>query len=229
MKQQTAESVSPKLVVMLTYNDFTVDNAEDIFETCKASKAEYWGFKEHPLPLERMKRLFERMKQYGKTTFLEVVAYTEAEGLAGAKVAAECGCDILMGTKFYDSINRFCIEHGLKYMPFVGNIEGRPSVLTGSVDEMVSEAKECIRKGAFGIDLLGYRFVGDAVNLNKTLVKSLDAPVCLAGSIDSHNRLDEVKDASPWAFTIGSAFFNKKFGNSIAQQIDNVCDYMASM
>ena len=38
------------------------------------------------------------MKECGKTTFLEVVAYTEAECLEGAKMGVECGVDYLMGT-----------------------------------------------------------------------------------------------------------------------------------
>ena len=97
----------PELIVMLTHNDFTVSNAEEIFEQCKDSKARYWGFKDHPLPLEKMKRLFARMKACGKTTVLEVVAYTEEEGLEGARMAVECGCDILMGTVFHDTINDF--------------------------------------------------------------------------------------------------------------------------
>lgn len=36
----------PELIVMLTHNDLTVENAAEVFETCKNSKAEYWGFKE---------------------------------------------------------------------------------------------------------------------------------------------------------------------------------------
>jgi len=218
--------MSPKLIVMLTYNDFTVENAEEVFESCKNSKAEFWGFKEHPLPLERMKKLYARMKECGKTTFLEVVAYTEEEGLEGAKIAAECGCDVLMGTTFHDSINLFCKEHNLKYMPFVGEISGRPSILNGTIEGMISEANEYINKGAYGIDLLGYRFTGNAVLLNKMLVENVPAPVCLAGSIDSFQRLDEVYDASPWTFTIGSAFFDNKFDGTICEQINKVCDYI---
>lgn len=216
----------PKLIVMLTHNDFTVMDAADIFEQCKDSKARYWGFKEHPLPPAEMKALYQRMKECGKTTFLEVVAYTEAEGLAGAKLAHECGCDILMGTIFADSINDFCREHGLRYMPFVGTITGRPSVLEGTIEGMIDEARSYIAKGAYGIDLLGYRYTGDAVALNDAFVKGVDAPVCLAGSIDSFKRLDEVKVAGPWAFTIGSAFFEGCFGGSFSEQIDKVCDYI---
>ena len=69
-----------ELIVMLTHNDLTVLNAAEIFDQCKNSKAQYWGVKEEPLPLEEMKKLFSYMKACGKTTFLEVVAYSEEEG-----------------------------------------------------------------------------------------------------------------------------------------------------
>ena len=216
----------PALVVMLTKDDFTVMNAADIFEQCKDTRATCWGFKEHPLPLPQMKQLYSRMKSCGKTTFLEVVAYTEEEGLNGAKMAAECGCDILMGTCFHDSINSFCKDNGLRYMPFVGQIEGRPSILGGTIDGMIAEAREYISKGAFGIDLLAYRYTGDPVELCQKFLKAVDAPVCMAGSIDSFKRLQEVKELSPWTFTIGSAFFENKFGGTFPEQIDRVCDYM---
>ena len=173
-----------------------------------------------------MKALYWLMKECGKTTVLEVVAYTEEEGLKGAALAVKCDVDILMGTIYSDAINDYCKQHGLKYMPFVGTIAGRPSVLEGCLSEMVAEAERYLAKGVFGIDLLGYRYVGDAVALNKAFVDAIDAPVCLAGSIDSVQRLKEVRDAAPWAFTIGSAFFDQKFSGTICEQIDFVCDFM---
>ena len=54
------------LIVMLTHNDLTVNNAYEIFEECKNSKAKYWGFKEHNLPIEKMRELFQYMKKCGK-------------------------------------------------------------------------------------------------------------------------------------------------------------------
>ena len=104
-------------------------------------------------------------------TFLEVVEYTEKEGLEGAKLAVECGCDILMGTVFFDSINEFCKSNNLKYMPFVGKVTQRPSILEGDINEIIAEAKEYQKKGVYGFDLLGYRYVGDAVELNKKFVE----------------------------------------------------------
>ena len=37
----------PELIVMLTYNDCTANNAYEIFDKCKNSQAKYWGFKEY--------------------------------------------------------------------------------------------------------------------------------------------------------------------------------------
>ena len=217
---------NPKLIVMLTHNDRTVENAYEIFDQCKDAKAEYWGFKEEGLPLEEMKKLYAYMKECGKTTFLEVVAYTEEECLAGAQMGVDCGVDILMGTLYFDSINDLCKANGIKYMPFVGKITGRPSVLEGTIQGMIDEANSYLAKGVYGFDLLGYRYTGDAVQLNKEFVAGVDAPVCLAGSVQSYQRLDEVKDAGSWTFTIGGAFFENKFDGTFAEQIDKVVDYM---
>ena len=190
----------PVLVVMLTCDDETVSNAYEIFDKCKDSKAEYWGFKEKPLPLEEMKKLYAYMKSCGKKTVLEVVAYTEAECLEGAKMAIEC--------------------------PFVGELKERPTVMDGSVEKMIRDAKEYLAKGAYGIDLLGYRYTGNAYKLIDKFVASVDTPVCVAGSINSYDRLDEIKKIHPASFTIGSAFFNNCFGSDFSRQIDKVCEYM---
>ena len=216
-----------ELIIMLTHNDRTVENAYQIFDQCKKSKAKLWGMKEKGISLEQMKKLYAYMKEWNKTTVLEVVAYAEKECMDGAKMAVECGCDILMGTLFFDSVNEFCKENNLKYMPFVGKVSGRPSILEGSVDAMTAEANEYLEKGVYGFDLLGYRYMGDAVTLNKKFVSRVNAPVCIAGSINSHKRLDEVKDTAPWSFTIGSAFFENKFDGTFRKQIDKVCAYMA--
>lgn len=218
--------MKPELIVMLTHNDLTVENAYQIFEQCRDTKATYWGFKEQPLPLDEMKRLYARMKECGKRTVLEVVAYTEAEGLEGAQMAVDCGCDILMGTCYSEAIANLCQQHGIAYMPFVGQITGRPSLLEGSIEDMVVEAKSLKDKGVFGIDLLGYRYIADAEQLISDIVKKTALPVCVAGSIDSYERLEFIKHVQPWAFTIGSAFFENRFGNSIAEQINAVCDFI---
>ncbi|MEE1062286.1 MAG: hypothetical protein UH071_01330 [Paludibacteraceae bacterium] len=215
-----------ELIVMLTHNDLTVENAYEIFEQCQDTKALYWGFKEQPLPIEEMKRIYSKMKECGERTVLEVVAYTEAEGLEGAQMAATCGCDVLMGTCYSESIHKLCQQHNIAYMPFVGQITGRPSILMGSIDSMVEEAKRLKEKGVFGVDLLGYRYEQDAEQLISDVVNKVGNPVCVAGSIDSYERLQFIKKVQPWAFTIGSAFFENKFGDTFAEQINKVCDFI---
>jgi len=218
--------MAPELIVMLTHKDRTVENAAEIFNECKDTPAKLWGYKEVGLPLDQMKQLCADMKKAGKTTCLEVVAYTEEEGLEGAKMAVECGFDMLLGTKYFDSINEYAKQNNLRYMPFVGKIVGRPSVLTGSIEEIIDEANGLLDKGVYGVNLLGYRYEGDALELINKFCSSVKAPICLAGSISSYQRLDEVKAANPWAFTIGGAFFENKFDGTFAEQITKVVEYM---
>ena len=219
----------PQLVVMLTHNDKTVSNAADIFEQSKDSKAQIWGFKEEGIPVDEMKALYSEIKKAGKTTVLEVVAYTEDKCIEGAKVAVECGCDVLMGTIYNDTVNAICKENNIKYMPFVGDVYERPSILGGSIDGMINEANELLKKGVYGFDLLAYRYTGDASELIKRFVAEVDAPVCLAGSVDSNERLREVFNSNTYSFTIGSAFFENQFGSDFKDQIDYVCDYIDSL
>ena len=91
---------------------------------------------------------------------------------------------------------------------------------------MVKEAEDYISKGVYGIDLLGYRYTGNPVQLNKEFVAGVKAPVCIAGSINSFERLQEIKAIAPWSFTIGGAFFENKFGKDFKEQIDKVYTYI---
>ena len=51
---------SPKLIVMLTYNDITVKDASSIFEACKNTKAEYFGIKEKGINKNEIKKELPR-------------------------------------------------------------------------------------------------------------------------------------------------------------------------
>lgn len=71
--------MKPEIVIMLTHNDLTVKNAMEVFESCKDLPVKNWGFKDVGIPVEEMVELNKAMKAAGKTTFLEVVTYTEEE------------------------------------------------------------------------------------------------------------------------------------------------------
>ena len=204
--------MKPELIVMLTYNDKTVENAIDLFDSLKDTPILHWGFKDVGLGKDKIIKLVEQMKAAGKTTYLEVVSLSEQEGLSGARLALECGFDILMGTVFFDSIYTQLKGSTVKYYPFIGHVHGHPSILDGKIEEIAEQTKILEDKGLDGFDLLTYRYTGNAVDLLKTVVKATKrVPLVSAGSIDSYDRIAEVRDAGAWGFTIGTAFFEKKF------------------
>ncbi|MEM5766714.1 MAG: hypothetical protein AAGU32_00220 [Bacillota bacterium] len=201
-----------KLIVMLTHNDVTVPNAKEIFEENKDLPVENWGFKDVGLEPAAMKELCTLMKAAGKTTYLEVVTYSEEECMRGARLAVECGFDCLLGTIFYDSVAEYVKTTNMKYYPFVGMVSQSPSILEGSVDFMLEKTTEYVKKGAYGVDLLGYRYVdGDPNVLSAAYIKACGIPVVLAGSIGSESRMQLVKQMDPAYFTMGSALFTKNF------------------
>src|SRR5690606_31365049 len=94
------------------------------------------------------------------------------------------------------------------YYPFPGRVHGRPTILDGTFDEIVGHACDLRAKGVSGLDLLTYRYLGDAPALLRAVVRATGVPVVSAGSIDTLERIDEVQAAGAHAFTIGSAFFD---------------------
>jgi hypothetical protein len=220
--------MKPEFILMLTYNDQTVAKAMELFEECKDTPVIHWGFKDVGLPALKMKQLVKAMKQAGKITYLEVVSLSEKEGLAGAKLAVEAGFDVLMGTVFFDSILAFLKDKPIKYYPFPGHVYSHPSILDGDIDKIVEHARFLESKGVQGMDLLSYRYVGDAAALLSAVVAATKVPIVSAGSIESFKRLAEVRDSGAWGFTIGSALFDKKFvpEGSFKDNIIAVCKWL---
>ena len=220
--------MAPQLITMLTYKDETVKNSFEVFDQCADLPASFWGFKDVGLPKPDVKRLVERMKARGKTTFLEVVSLTEKECLDGTGLALDCGFDYLMGTVYYDSVFRLMRGKATKFFPFAGKVSGHPSILEGSIPEIVADGRRMQDLGVAGFDLLAYRYTADAEALAEAFVQGVRVPVVLAGSIDGFPRLDVMKRIQPWAFTIGSAFFDKKFvpEGSFREQMASVLDYL---
>ena len=221
-------NLKPELIVMLTHNDETVPNALELFERTKDFPITHWGFKDVGLPPEKMQTVVKAMKDAGKVTFLEIVSLSEEEGLRGARLAVEAGFDILMGTVFYPSIGNYLKDKPIRYYPFPGHVHGHPSILDGAIDEIVAHACELETYGVQGLDLLTYRYTGDAPVLLSRVVQSTRIPVVSAGSIASFERINEVWASGSWGFTIGSAFFEKKFvpDGSFEDNLMAVCNWL---
>ena len=220
--------MKPAFLLMLTYNDTTVKDAQEIFRECRDAPVSHWGFKDVGLSPEEMKALVREMKNAGKTTYLEVVSLSEDDGLRGAKIALQAGFDILMGTVFFDSILDYLTGKPIKYYPFPGHIHGHPSILDGTIEEIVAHAKFLEGRGVQGMDLLSYRYVGDAPRLLREVVTATRVPIVSAGSIESYKRIAEVWQAGAWGFTIGTALFEKKFApsGSFLDNVVEVCNWL---
>jgi hypothetical protein len=222
------QRLKPELIVMLTHHDQTVPDALDLFERCKDYPITHWGFKDVGLSPEGMKSVVQAMKDAGKTTFLEVVSLSEEEGLRGAKLAVDFGFDILMGTVFFPSIGEYLKDKAVRYYPFPGRVHSHPSILDGTIDEIVAHACELESYGVHGLDLLTYRYNGEASHLLQQVVEATKIPIVSAGSIATFDRITEVWDAGAWGFTIGSAFFDRQFvpDGSFEENVLAVCDWL---
>lgn len=219
-----------KVIIMLTHNDKTVKNALEAFEACKDLPIDFWGFKDVGLPKDQMIELINAMKAAGKTTFLEVVSYSEEECMAGAKVAVELGFNYLMGTVYHKSVFDYLNTQDIKFLPFCGKVYGSPSVLEGTFDEIIDDANNLLDMGVDGIDILAFRHKQGA-ELAEEYCKRIDRPVVVAGSINSPERIEFINRINPWAFTIGSALFAQKFaaGEDVRKNLEVVVDCMNSL
>src|SRR4030095_685046 len=223
-----SQFIKPKLIVMLTHHDQTVPDALELFEHTKEYPITHWGFKDIGLPPEEMLTVATAMKNAGKTTFLEVVSLSEEEGLRGARLAVDLGFDILMGTVFYPSIGDYLKDKPVRYYPFPGHVHSHPSILDGAIDEIVAHACELEANGVHGLDLLTYRYNGEASRLLKQVVQATNIPIVSAGSIASFERINEVWNSGAWGFTIGSAFFERQFvpNGSFEENVLAVSDWL---
>lgn len=200
-----------ELIVMSTHHDRTVENALELFDTLQKAPIVHWGFKDIGLPPREMKKLVRKMRDAGKTTYLEVVSLSEEAGLRGARLAVEAGFDILMGTVYFNAIHQYLKDKPIKYYPFPGHVHDHPSILDGSIQDVVQHARFLESQGVDGLDLLAYRYTGDAPALLRDVVRATKIPVVSAGSVASYERIKEIAATGAWGYTIGSAFFENKF------------------
>lgn len=221
--------MKPELIIMLTHNDVTVSNAAKVFDSCKDLPATRWGFKDVGLSKEEMIALNRAMKEAGKTTYLEVVTYTEEGCVEGAKLAGECGFDFLTGTVYYPSVDSVLKEYGLKYFPFPGKVGGSPVALTGTIEEIVADSVRLIEAGADGVDLTAYRYTdGDPLELAYAVGEKIGMDkLTIAGSVGNEERMDEMTKLGCHAYTMGSALFNANFvkGGTFRENLEYVLDY----
>ena len=213
-------------ILMLTENDATVGDAIASYDSLRDSPIRYVGFKDVGLPIAALKQLAQRIRADGRKVMLEVVATSRDAELESIRAALEIGVDYLLGGRHVEDALPLLRGSTVRYFPFAGRTVGHPTVLEGTMEEIVADARRiAAMPGVHGIDLLAYRFAGegDPAELMRRVVEAVDVPVIAAGSIDRAVRAQAMLRAGAWAFTVGSAVFDGSFlAEPVPQQIDNI-------
>ena len=196
-----------EFVFMLTRDDVTISDAAAVLQNLNGTGLRYVGFKDVGLPPERLRDVADAAHDAGLEVMLEVVSVSREEELRSLRAARAIGVDwVLGGTHASDGV---AILEGVKYCPFPGVIEGHPSVLKGSIEEIAEDAARLTAlDGVHGLDLLAYRHASeDPIALTRAVVEASQGPVIAAGSVVSFEQIAALESAGAWGFTIGSAIF----------------------
>lgn len=217
-----------KLITMLTWHDVTVPDAKEIFLSAKDAPCDQWGFKIEGTTPESFADLAACMKENGKETFIEVLAMSEEDCITAARQCIAGGVDHMLGTPYWPSVQEMLGEAGISYSPFPAL--DPDSRIRRPVKDVVADIAEKEAAGVDGITLSAFRYLGEEGP--EALLASVDAnvtkPFRIAGSVNTFERIDYLKTLNNLAgFTIGGAFFEKRFGDSFAENITAVANRLA--
>lgn len=207
-------------IFMLTRNDQTVEDCLEVLDAVSGLGIGHLGFKDIGVELDTLKTLNRAIKAAGAVSYMEVVSTTPEACLRSAEAAVEIGIDRLLGGTEAAAILEILQGSGIDYYPFPGLPIGHPTLLGGAPEQIAEHCRDYMAMGCAGVDLLAFRAI-DAEPLEliaaarEALGQGTDtgALIC-AGSVDSAERIGQLKAAGVDAFTIGSAAFDGSFSPS---------------
>lgn len=206
-----------KIIAMLTNNDLTIDNAKELFEISIHAPTQYWGFKDTGITTHAASELAKFIYDKGKTIVFESFGEKEDDCLRAAEFAVKNNCKYLIGCEFYPSVISLLQGSSVSYRPTIGRRAGVPRYLYGSIDDVVGDAQRVMTRGADGVCLSMYRYKdGVPSDLAAAVLKAVgQQSTIISGSINTFERLKQVRQLKPWGFTIGTALFNEAFGKGL--------------
>jgi len=206
---------------MLTRNDETIPNARAIYASIAGLGLGHVGCKDVGLPKPELAELIADIRSQGHTSYLEVVSESDDSMELSARTAVEVAADYVIGGTAVERIQKVIAGTGMKFFPYIGSIIGHPCLLRGSIKEIVDDAKRVEQLGVDGINLLAYRYDGDVPELVRSVAAATPLPLICAGSVDSVERIEMLRDLGVWAFTIGTAALDGSFvpGKPLADQL----------
>jgi hypothetical protein len=203
----------PDFIFMLTRDDLTIADARDQLPQVIQAGVRHIGFKDVGLPITELRAIAADIRAAGAVLYLEMVSLDAESEAVGARAAVELGVDVLMGGVRPDVVEPIIAGTGVRYFPFPGEIVGHPSRLVGGIEAIADSARDlAARDGVYGLDLLAYRFTGDAPALIRAVRRAAgEKPVIVAGSIDCNERITAVARAGAAGFTVGTAALDAAF------------------
>lgn len=214
-------------IFMLTRNDRTVADPLQYLQTARDAGVHHIGFKNLGLNGAQLIALNQAIKTLGATSYLEVVSLDRASEMASAQAAVKAGVDCFLGGVHVDAVLPILADTDIRYFPFPGRVTGHPSVLEGSMTDIVASAEKlAAQDGVHGLDLLAYRSSLPAPELVQAVCGRIDKPVIVAGSITAPQQITAIAKAGAAGFTIGSAVLEGRFP---ATSTDVACQLNAIM
>lgn len=209
---------------MLTRDDVTVPDAEQILRVALGTGTRHIGFKDVGLPKSQMRELVDTIRAAGRQAHLEVVSLSEADELRSIETGLELGFDNILGGTRWKQGARLITGSGTGYYPYAGQVIGHPGTLDGSAADILADIND-MADSVTGVNLLAYRHVRlDGDELVRAVCRQSPVPVLVAGSIASLARVRLVSQAGAWGFTIGAAVLDRAVvnGADVAGQLTAV-------
>lgn len=217
-----------EFIFMLTRQDRTIDDAQEVLDTISSIGVRHIGFKDVGVPDQVLKSLTAAIRAAGATSYMEVVSTTSETVRRSMETAARIGVDRILGGKDLDTARAVLGDDLSGFHPFPGYPEGHPTKLGGTPEDVARDCRAYAEAGCGGVDLLAYRAT-EAEPLE--LVRAARAAIgngnlIVAGSINSRDRIHALARAGADAFTIGSAIFDGSFSPSKGSLVSQVRDVL---
>lgn len=201
----------PQFILMLTRDDRTLPDPVSVCADLAGLDVAQLGFKDVGLDAELLGDLAAAIHGLGAEASIELVGLDEEAEVRWAGRAAEAGIDRVLGGAHAGPVVHELAGSAVQYFPFAGAVGGHPTQLWGTVETIVDSARRLTDLGVDGVDLLAYRFNGDAPALTEAVVRATGLPIVAAGGIHSDEQISALARAGVWGFTMGTAMFDGSY------------------
>ena len=215
-------------ILMLTRNDRTIEDADEVVDAACDLGVRHIGFKDIGVPRTTMQKAVDKIKRRGGVCYLEVVSTTPDAVLGSLEAGRALGVDRILGGTDLATATRILGDLS-GYFPFPGRPFGHPTRLEGSPALVALHSMAARAMGCGGVDLLAYRATeADPLDLVRAARAALTGgTLIVAGGVNSAGQIHALAAAGVDAFTVGSAVFDGSFSpakGSFRGQILDILD-----